>query len=80
MRRQTMIKIESCPFCGGYGKLHFGYPNGKTYGLKIGFVKCVQCKAKTRTIHQGAEEKSEDFKRRVAKMWNRRASDGVIIT
>lgn len=68
-----MINIDSCPFCKGVGKLHFGYPNGQTYGLKIGFVQCTQCKAKTRTVHQDEEERSEDFKRRVIKMWNRRA-------
>jgi Lar family restriction alleviation protein len=67
-----MNDLTPCPFCGGYAKLLHGKPEQQRAGLRIAFVQCRSCHAKTRTFSQSAYEAVKDLDKLATDAWNKR--------
>lgn len=68
-----MTELKSCPFCGGEPKLQKGWPAKQKPGLKMVFVKCKGCGAKTATIYQLGFMSLDECVQYAIRDWNRRA-------
>lgn len=55
------VELKPCPFCGGEAKWT---PNRKTGNIHLGYIRCVECGAKT-----PQENFTEDL---ATDTWNRR--------
>ena len=73
--RPEDAELKPCPFCGGEARLQFGFPRQQRQGVRVAFVQCHKCRAKTETVKQLPFMAWQDCKRYAIEKWNRREGD-----
>ena len=72
MKRNSLIIIKPCPFCGGNARLKKGFPSTQGKAASQALIQCEKCGCRTKIFARAPMEPQRDNELSCINTWNKR--------